>query len=221
MNNTLYKQLPFVINRDSCNVMVHDEVTQDTKVELLVTLLSNGVAFFGNSTDSHSTNNYMLQYSMGQFFRFFYGKNYCEFEKENLINKKLNIVAKSRGYLKINGVVYNENTSTFEFKRNPLCIASSIRTGNWETSQQYFYYCKIYKDGDTLSHHFVPCKRLSDNKVGLYDLVTDVFYQPSRGNFTEPFDFNKVTSLQIPEGNVTKIEDKEGKLLWFKKESTA
>lgn len=27
-------------------------------------------------------------------------------------------------------------------------------------------------------------------------------------------DFSKVTALQIPEGNVTKIEDKEGKILW-------
>ena len=27
-------------------------------------------------------------------------------------------------------------------------------------------------------------------------------------------DFSKVTMLQIPEGNVTKIEDKEGKILW-------
>lgn len=29
-------------------------------------------------------------------------------------------------------------------------------------------------------------------------------------------DFSKVTSLQIPEGNVIKIEDKEGKILWSK-----
>lgn len=27
-------------------------------------------------------------------------------------------------------------------------------------------------------------------------------------------DFSKVTTLQIPEGNVTKIEDKEGNILW-------
>lgn len=27
-------------------------------------------------------------------------------------------------------------------------------------------------------------------------------------------DFSKVTSLQIPEGNVTKIEDEEGNILW-------
>ena len=33
-------------------------------------------------------------------------------------------------------------------------------------------------------------------------------------------DFSKVTAIQIPEGNVTKIEDKDGRLLWFKKKST-
>ena len=27
-------------------------------------------------------------------------------------------------------------------------------------------------------------------------------------------DFSKVTAIQIPEGNVTKIEDKEGNILW-------
>ena len=27
-------------------------------------------------------------------------------------------------------------------------------------------------------------------------------------------EFSKVTSLQIPEGNVTKIQDKEGTILW-------
>ena len=27
-------------------------------------------------------------------------------------------------------------------------------------------------------------------------------------------DFSKITTLQIPEGNVTKIEDKEGNILW-------
>lgn len=32
-------------------------------------------------------------------------------------------------------------------------------------------------------------------------------------------DFSKVTALRIPEGEVTRIEDKDGRLLWFKKES--
>ena len=37
------------------------------------------------------------------------------------------------------------------------------------------YYCKIY-DGNTLIRNFMPCYRKSDNEVGLYDLVNNVFY---------------------------------------------
>lgn len=36
-------------------------------------------------------------------------------------------------------------------------------------------YCKIW-DGDTLVRDFIPCYRKSDNVVGMYDLVNDVFY---------------------------------------------
>ncbi len=31
---------------------------------------------------------------------------------------------------------------------------------------------------------------------------------------------DNVVGVQIPEGEVTRIEDKDGRLLWFKKEST-
>lgn len=37
------------------------------------------------------------------------------------------------------------------------------------------YYCKIFEDG-TLVRHFIPCYRNSDNEIGLYDVVNDVFY---------------------------------------------
>lgn len=37
------------------------------------------------------------------------------------------------------------------------------------------YYCKIW-DGETIVRDFIPCYRKSDNVVGLYDTVNDVFY---------------------------------------------
>ncbi len=37
------------------------------------------------------------------------------------------------------------------------------------------YSCQIW-DGNTLIRDFVPCYRKSDNEVGLYDIVNDVFY---------------------------------------------
>ena len=37
------------------------------------------------------------------------------------------------------------------------------------------YYCKLY-DNDILVRDFIPMERLSDNKIGLYDFVTNTFY---------------------------------------------
>ena len=46
------------------------------------------------------------------------------------------------------------------------------------------YYCKIY-DNNVLVRDFIPCYRNSDNVVGLYDLVNNVFYtNQGTGAFT-------------------------------------
>jgi hypothetical protein len=50
---------------------------------------------------------------------------------------------------------------------------SKIPTFN---SSMNLYYCKIW-DGDTLVREFIPCQRISDNTVGLYDKVYGVFYE--------------------------------------------
>lgn len=46
------------------------------------------------------------------------------------------------------------------------------------------YSCKIYDNG-TLIRDFIPVKRISDSKCGLWDKVTKVFYPNSgTGTFT-------------------------------------
>lgn len=47
---------------------------------------------------------------------------------------------------------------------------SGARKGNYR-----FYYADFYDNG-TIALSLVPVKRLSDGKLGLYDLVNDVFY---------------------------------------------
>lgn len=47
------------------------------------------------------------------------------------------------------------------------------------------YSCKIY-DGETLIRDFIPCYRKSDEVIGMYDLVNDVFYTSAgNGEFTK------------------------------------
>ena len=77
------------------------------------------------------------------------------------------------------------------------------------------YDIKIIKESGDLKHHFIPVVDIATNIAGLYDEVNDKFYGNSNINYKElDIDFSKVTSLQIPEGNVTKIEDNEGRVLW-------
>ena len=78
------------------------------------------------------------------------------------------------------------------------------------------YDIKITKESGDLKYHFIPVVDIATNIAGLYDEVNDKFYGNSNLNYKEKedVDFSKVTALQIPEGNVTKIEDSEGRVLW-------
>lgn len=76
------------------------------------------------------------------------------------------------------------------------------------------YDIKIIKESRDLKYHFIPVIDIATNIAGLYDEVNDKFYGNPNLDYKEYIDFSKVASLQIPEGNVTKIEDKDGNILW-------
>ena len=74
------------------------------------------------------------------------------------------------------------------------------------------YYCKIY-DNNVLIRNFVPCYRNSDNEVGLYDLVNNVFYiNQGTGNFT----YGRMPSPENPQelksvGDLVESGEHQGK----------
>lgn len=76
----------------------------------------------------------------------------------------------------------NASTATFQTVSN-LTLFALNRNG---TIREYLtgkiYYCKIY-DNNTLVRDFIPAKRISDNKYGLWDKVTKAFY-PNTGTGT-------------------------------------
>ena len=58
--------------------------------------------------------------------------------------------------------------------------------------------CQIYDNG-TLVRDFVPCYRVSDNEIGLYDLVNGVFYtNQGTGTFAKGNDVSENGTLQLP-----------------------
>ena len=67
--------------------------------------------------------------------------------------------------------------SLIEFTTPGYAYIFSINQGNnpYLTSNIRLWYCKIL-DNDVLVRDFIPCIRNSDSVVGLYDLVTKVFF---------------------------------------------
>lgn len=53
---------------------------------------------------------------------------------------------------------------------------------NYSTSYK-LYWCKIYESG-VLVRDYVPVKRISDNKYGIYDQVNNKFIAPTNANYT-------------------------------------
>lgn len=70
------------------------------------------------------------------------------------------------------------------------------------------YSCKLYNTSGTLIRDYVPCKRITDNEIGLYDFVSETFYASSSTSFvagpeTIPSDNDRVMLKGDIEANPT------------------
>lgn len=79
----------------------------------------------------------------------------------------------------------DENTEvkgdTFDEKMNGTLFSSNLYLlYGYGNVQGYVYLFKIWDNGK-LIRNFVPCRHISDNKVGLYDLVEGKFYISPNG----------------------------------------
>ena len=89
----------------------------------------------------------------------------------------------------IDGTLLDSKTYTAFTCSYKLGIFNVLESGNVPTSNtERYFYGKLYSfkiyDNDTLVRDFVPAKRDSDSKYGLYDVVNDVFYiSPNSTNF--------------------------------------
>jgi len=96
----------------------------------------------------------------------------------SLLKKKIDFnFTKQGNTIEIDGQIftrtYNDTVTNYSQK-----IFAGSSTGNGEID--FYSYAKLYslklKNNDELIFDFVPCYRNSDNEVGLYDLVNNVFY---------------------------------------------
>lgn len=219
MDTTKYKQLEYVTNYKNPDTTVFIsclDLTGKAKVELKYIPMkinsSNGWIFGHNSNSS--SRSYIIgdNYYANSTFRLdapipllTIGQYY------DVIADGLNatFTVNDQVASKTKPTAYNELTD------KAFRIINGHRSGKNVNNVYKWYGTTIWLDGENLSYDFVPCKRLEDNVVGVYDTVNDAFYKPTRGALEEPFIFeDNVVGVQIPEGRVIRIEDNEGHLLW-------
>lgn len=92
-------------------------------------------------------------------------------------NKKIRATLLNKVYTSPNGVQYILNL-TFSTPVNLTIFALNNNESIVQHGKTQLYSLKLY-DGDKLIRDYIPCYRISDNAIGLYDLVESKFYTNS------------------------------------------
>lgn len=120
---------------------------------------------------------------------------YLEFETiyQFIIDKNERAIYRNSALIDSNTTLCNDNINSG--------LNAYIFTTNgtsWSSMYGKLYSCKIY-DNNVLVRDFVPCYRVSDNEIGLYDLVNGVFYtNQGTGTFSVGKNVNNNTIIKLP-----------------------
>lgn len=115
------------------------------------------------------------------------------------INEKY-IYKQDKNQVYVNGELKQTLTNTeFNSNSNMYLLASHKKGVSLDNYASFeLYYCKIWDNG-TLVRNMIPCYRNSDNKVGMYDMVNDVFYtNAGTGEFQYYEDITKIDIYGYP-----------------------
>lgn len=94
-------------------------------------------------------------------------------------------------------ITVTPNSSDFSKNGNNLYLFSVNNGGNYNKASMKLYSCKIYDNG-TLVRDFIPARRISDGKAGLWDKVNLKFYTDENGgNFTAGTEKTAIAAIGI------------------------
>ena len=115
--------------------------------------------------------------------------------------------------IKVDGTTILTSTNTFVAPTDlNLWLFSYNRNGGMHPNESfmgYIYYAEIYDNNGVLVRNYIPCRRNSDNVLGMYDLVTNTFETNSgSGTFTAGSVDDSV--ITYTDGTVETVTDSNG-----------
>lgn len=212
MDSKVYRKLLWVCSTSNL-INIPFNISTTDKLDATVLCLDTRVdRQIGLNYTTINHDSLMIQFNANNMLRFYISGINKYYNVD--LSKPLRIVCDdfSNGEYYLNGSLIT--TVPYIGKDFVGNINSNI--SNISNANILFYDYHIKDSNGASKYHFIPVMRIADNKVGLYDDVNDKFYVINNASYSElPTNFANVTAIQIPEGNVVKIEDKDGNILWI------
>ena len=179
-----YRQVEYIASSGTQYIDTGFVPNQNTRTVIDFMLTSAGSPFIFGSRLGYNNNAYDLYTFANKFRDDYVNTNYGNNTSENFpkVENKRYLFDKNKNH----SIMYEENVQFYDHTFNGQTINLSFNmflfgvnnNGSIASSniaKMKLYSCKIYDNG-ILVRDFIPCYRINDVKVGLYDTINDVFY---------------------------------------------
>lgn len=185
-------------------------VTRNTRIEITLLVPTSQAEFWGNGYFGFSDTDYGQHPSNQMFMSFGYGNAWgsTTLNYTTPLNTKLTLMLDCSGVYE-NGVLQIPvSVSDFTNTSNRTAVICNYFGANgWQGFRGKFYGARIW-EGNVLQRDYIPIKRLSDNRPGIYDRITG---ETIASIYTEPCAFGPrkmiitssykiLTSIPLPSG---------------------
>lgn len=180
-----YQQVEYIQNSSGVYINTNFIPKQNTNAELKAEMLYSGTRYlFGVSS---STNRYMIaQQSTGsRLIADLYSSTYRVDSGIVGYETGVHTIKVQNKSMYIDGVLKGTSSCPDFTCEYPAYLFAANNGSSAQVSGQKIYYFKMW-DNITLVRDMIPCYRKSDNEIGMYDLVNNVFYtNAGTGTFTK------------------------------------
>ena len=174
-----YQQVEYIESTGTQYVDTNVLITNNSKLTLDISFNSNTDGDYVNGISGNfSAGRFAVGNGYGNYTGFYFGV-----ANENLwagtrdTNRHKFFIDMPNLTYGIDNTVYNKTAYTYPtFTNNYFCLFARNQKSNIGSyAKQKFYSCQIYDNG-TIVRNFIPCYRISDNVIGLYDMINRKFY---------------------------------------------
>ena len=193
-----YKRLPYIESNGTQYIDTNILPDDTTKIQIKIAMseYSDGV-IVGYNRNNESDAFRLFNYNGNTYLDYGSGDGYNRLIGDNTYDGRIN---KGIIYdLEVgNRYVKDLGTGRNKVQGSPVSFDEktfSIQVFDNDTSSGKVFYCKIYKS-NTIVADLVPCVRVTDNNVGMYDLVRNEFFaNQGSGSFIAP---NPIETYTLP-----------------------